>query len=122
MAQIKTVLNDKQSQELLTLGIQPCQAYTWHLGNNPELRKEHLFNQDDLLRLLPPCVPDPIRPDTQDNYLKMERTRHGWRAGYFDQYEVPHECFEEPELIDALFELIKWVISKDWIGYLPEEW
>lgn len=121
MAQIKTILNDKQSQELLTLGIPPSSAYTWHLGNNPELRKDHLFNQDDLLRLLPPCVPDPISPETQDNYLQMRRSRHGWIAGYFDQYGVPHECFDESELIDALFELLKWVISKNWLDYDPQD-
>lgn len=112
---MKTTLTKEQSNKLLELGVPANKAYTWYLGNNPEAMNDHVFNLTDILEILPKYI--------EENEVFNEDKKAVIIMSYFDDtwnctygvllHKDGFKC--KPELIDALYELLLFVIEE---GYL----
>lgn len=143
MKQTKETLTNEESQELMNLGI-PFYCATIFRTEVPArvcgYRDDHLFTLNNLLNLLPlmiqinsknyflqltPWIGDfknPIDDEYKeiDNYLKDRSKKGFWSAGYADcGWYFLDSQFQYEQLIDCLFDLVKWCIETGYIK--PEE-
>lgn len=112
---MKTQLTREQSDKLLELGVPANKAYTWYLGNNPEARNDHVFNLTDLLKILPKYIEgNEVRNEDGKAFIIISYIDDIWNCTYGGlSYKDGFKC--KSELIDALYELLLWVIEA---GYL----
>lgn len=117
---MKPILTIEQSQHLIELGVDYHKAsfYSDSDINNYPL-KEPLFTLVDLLELLPKEIHD--KEMYEDYYLSIETDYQStWLAAY-RSYIGGEIAMEEgscvaPELIDALYELLCWVIESGYFN------
>lgn len=112
---MKTVLTREQSDKLLLLGVPANKAYTWYLGNNPEVRNDHVFCLTDLLKILPERINrDEVCNTYREALITMSYMDEGWVCEYRGLIYKGGLKYKT-ELIDSLYELLLWVIEA---GYL----
>ena len=112
---MKDRLTPEQSQRLIELGVDPSKASAFN-----DLRTEKIFSPgdkpifdlSDILSLLPKELCESRDGIRSDCHLSMYGYNKTWGAIYRlncgDDYLV---AFDSPELIDALYELLCWVLK-----------
>ena len=121
---MKTNLTPEQSQRLIELGVDPSKASDFEEldvtdPNDPnqflELEYYRLFTLSDILSLLP----KEIANEDGDPYGLQMDYDNKWEACYFNWVNFTMVCMEgsmhsefAPELIDALFELLCWTLTR----------
>lgn len=122
---MKNRLTPSQTQRLIELGVDPSKAsgekvfvdiHPEVLKGNAEYAKPWgfipTFDLSDILSLLPKELCKRINGIRWDCHLSMYGFNKTWGAMYrLDSGDDFLEAFESPELIDALFELLCWVIK-----------
>lgn len=112
---MKTNLTPEQSDRLIELGVDPmlasCEQYvdTGKIKNGIELppQPKPVFKLTDILSLLPTEIKIHRAGDT----LGMMYHCGQWRVGYSNDVCYCDHTKVAPELIDALFELLCWVLK-----------
>lgn len=79
-------------------------------------KEEHsIFTLSDVLSLLPKRIDNLILSIFGTGFDELtEETKEGWMASYvteFMEVESKNTIFQSPELIDALYELLCWVLQ-----------
>ena len=120
---MKTILTIEDSQRLIELGVDPKLASRrkTEYDENVVPRSYPIFTLTDILNILPKGIVH------KGLWIKFRITTwidEPWFAGYQNQigeYVTPnHAPFSAPELIDALYQLLIWVIENGYI-YLKEK-
>lgn len=111
---MKTELTLSQSQRLIELGVEPSKA-----GSSTEVPcgnmicHEKIFTLSDILSLLPKeIIADTIMGEDWPCPLSIrwDENKHLWVTAY-ETLPRPLDVGSAPELIDALFELLCWVLK-----------
>lgn len=110
---MKTKLTPEQSQRLIKLGVNPSKASEVKEFDD-ELsrwthRGSHIFILSDILSLLPKEI---ILQGTEVQ-LQMGWNGIVWIAGYDNRMSDYCHFEHNPELIDALFELLCWTLTRE---------
>lgn len=109
---MKTKLTPEQSQRLIELGVDPSKASKREIVHDPNPKKEYIatiFTFIDILSLLPKEIiieSCPFHLNIDYPYLIDDVA-----ARYLDEEEDSLTGVLCPELIDALFELLCWVLQ-----------
>ena len=119
---MKTVLTPEESQRLIALGVDPKLA-----SNEQYVESDKILNGIELPPELKPCfnltdilsiLPKEIEIDGKKENLNIVMDNYGALVGY-PEFHEKHGCaFVVPELIDALYQLLIWVIAS---GHLKIE-
>lgn len=108
---MKTKLTIEQSQRLIELGVDPSKASEVKEFDDELSQWTHrgspIFTLTDILSLLPTEIMIHRNGDT----LGMIYHCGQWRAGYSHEAIYCDHTKVAPELIDALFELLVWVLQ-----------
>lgn len=116
---MKTNLTPSQSQRLIELGVDPSKASEVKEFDDELSKWTHrgspIFTLTDILSLLPQRIDTLILSifGTGFDELTVE-SKEGWMASYVTEFmeaESKNTIFQAPELIDALFELLCWVLK-----------
>lgn len=112
---MKTNLTPEQSQRLIALGVDPSKAsekskvYEPIDANHRWESEVPIFTLSDILSLLPTEID--IHPGSDTHGMVYHCGQ--WRVGY-SNYEVFCDHTKvAPELIDALFELLCWTLTRE---------
>ena len=114
---MKTKLTPEQSQRLIELGVDPSKVSNFDVIDNWErgdgsVIKLPIFTLSDILSLLPKELCEWRNGIRSDCHLSMYGYNKTWGAMYrLDSGDDFLEAFESTELIDALFELLCWVLK-----------
>lgn len=128
---MKTKLTPEQSQRLIELGVDPSKASMCQIQHSADgetiyrivehdefcyemscLHPKPIFNLSDILSLLPKEICERINGIRYDCHLSMYGSNKTWGAMYrLDCGDDFLEAFDSPELIDALYELLCWVLK-----------
>lgn len=113
---MKDRLTPEQSKRLIEIGVEPNKASKREIVHDPNPKKEYIaiiFTLTDILSLLPKEI-----KHKGDPYGLDINWDDSWSASYFNavNFVIPNKegsiAFEQaPELIDALFELLCWVLK-----------
>lgn len=109
---MKINLTNEQSQRLIELGVDPSKASKREIVHDPNPQKEYIatiFTFIDILSLLPKEIEVPDYWGEVDTCsLSITTNNDVWKVSY---YGVDNVFRKAPELIDALFELLVWVLQ-----------
>lgn len=101
---MKTTLAIEQSQKLMALGIDPKLASEEYISSD-----DPLFTLTDLLSILP----KEIKIHRDGDTLSMIYHCGQWRVGYTNCAEYCNHTKVAPELIDALYQLLIYVLDNN---------
>ena len=131
---MKDKLTPEQSQHLIELGVAPSRASMCQIQHSADgetiysivehdefcyemscLHPKPIFDLSDILSLLPKRIDDLILSifGTMVDEL-AKAAKEGWMVSYVDEHveaESTDTIFQAPELIDALYELLCWVLQ-----------
>ena len=110
---MKSKLTPEQSQRLIELGVDPSKVsefeYLDPYGLDDAIPTGvPIFTLSDILSLLP----KEVRNEELEVKLVLEGLDDHWRASYvfIGSFDV-RQYYDAPELIDALYELLIWVLK-----------
>ncbi|MCM1067159.1 MAG: hypothetical protein NC418_06275 [Muribaculaceae bacterium] len=113
---MKTTLTPEQSNRLIELGVDPSKASEVKEFDDELSQWTHrgssLFTLSDILSLLPKEIEVYYDGEAIPFHLVITTNGNGWEVSYCDNEALKIA----PELIDALFELLCWVLKNH-----PEE-
>lgn len=108
---MKTILTPEQSKTLIDLGVPEDKASLCAWAYDDGYRKDPMFTFLDLLDLLPPKIKhEYVRNDNKEATLSMQFIDNGWSCQYNGLVWKGAISYRE-ELIDALYELLMWVVK-----------
>lgn len=113
---MRQILSFEETKKLVELGVPTFLA-------SEDLVNYSVFTIGDLLEILPKKIEPEDDPDEYEFtfFLKPKIYSSGemyWNAGYEDYDNYPLECFENKDIMLALFDLVLWTFEK---GYLKAE-
>ena len=113
---MKTILTVEESQRLIALGVDPKLASEsiWSMAIGKGVRgitklpsPQPIFNIADILSILP----KEIKIHRDGDNLSMIYHCGKWRVGYTNCAEYCNHTKVAPELIDALYQLLVWLLE-----------